>query len=82
MDFPISADYDLMLRFLGKYKISTAYLPEILVKMRTGGKSKNSLKNLYYKSLEDYRIIKNNNAGNIITLIFKKLSKLPQFLKK
>tara|TARA_B100000902_G_C27253943_1_gene886815 strand:- start:204 stop:971 length:768 start_codon:yes stop_codon:yes gene_type:complete len=42
----VSADFDLMLRFLEKYKISSEYIPKILVKMRTGGVSNNSLKNI------------------------------------
>ena len=38
-----SADYELMLRFLVRYKISAAYLPEILIRMRVGGASNVSL---------------------------------------
>jgi glycosyltransferase involved in cell wall biosynthesis len=34
LNFPISADYEIMLRFLEKYKIKSCYIPEILVKMR------------------------------------------------
>jgi glycosyltransferase len=37
--FKIAADFELMLRFIEKHKIKIAYLPEILVKMRTGGKA-------------------------------------------
>ena len=33
------ADYELMLRFIHKYQIKLAYVPEVLVKMRTGGAS-------------------------------------------
>ena len=40
-----AADYELMLRFLLKHQIKTAYIPEVLVKMRTGGVSNASLKN-------------------------------------
>jgi len=35
----ISADYELMLRFLHINGIKAAYIPEVLVKMRTGGAS-------------------------------------------
>ena len=38
-DFMIASDYELMLRFLHKYKISTYYIPEVLIKMRLGGAS-------------------------------------------
>ncbi|MFX5817261.1 hypothetical protein ABTE26_20410, partial [Acinetobacter baumannii] len=40
-----AADYELMLRFLYRYAIKVAYLPEILVNMRTGGASNKSIRN-------------------------------------
>ena len=81
-DYKIAADYDLMMRFLGKHKISTAYLPHILVKMRVGGESNKSLKNIIKKMREDYRVMKNNNIGGIFTLIRKNTSKIKQFFTK
>lgn len=78
----IAADYDSMLRFLGKYKISTQYLPEVMVKMRVGGASNRSLKNIIKKSSEDWDAIKRNQFGNIFTLVFKNLRKITQFIKK
>ena len=45
LDFGSAADYELMLRFLVKHKITTAYIPEVMVKMRAGGVSNMSLKN-------------------------------------
>jgi len=78
----ISADYDLVLRFLGRYKISTAYLPEILVKMRWGGSSNKSLRNIIQKSYEDYKVLKKNNFTNALSILFmKNISKLPQLIK-
>lgn len=44
-DMGSAADYELMLRLLLKQGISTAYIPEVLVKMRAGGVSNNSLFN-------------------------------------
>jgi len=46
LSMKVSADFELMLRFLEKYKISTAYLPSVLVKMRTGGESNRSINNI------------------------------------
>jgi len=34
----IAADYDAMLRYLGRGRIRLAYIPEVLVKMRVGGR--------------------------------------------
>ena len=80
--FKIAADYDLMLRFLGKYKISTDYIPNVLIKMRVGGESNKSLKNVIRKSTEDLQAMRNNNIGGFLSLIFKNLSKIKQFIKK
>ena len=72
-----------MLRFLHKYKISTYYLPEVLVIMRLGGLSNKSLKNIIQKSTEDYNAWKINNlSGGIHTIAMKNISKIPQFFAK
>jgi len=81
-DFKIAADYDLILRLLGRAKISTYYIPEVLVKMRVGGESNKSLKNIIKKSSEDLQAIHLNSIGNIFTLFKKNISKIPQFFKK
>jgi glycosyltransferase len=79
-DFRIAADYELMLRFLEKHKISTYYIPEVLIKMRLGGASNKSIKNLFIKSSEDYKAWKVNNLnGGLFTIFLKNFSKIPQF---
>lgn len=80
--YKIAADYDSVLRFLGKEKISTHYIPEVLVRMRVGGESNRSLKNLYRKSKEDYMAMKSNGIGGLDALILKNLSKIQQFIIK
>jgi glycosyltransferase involved in cell wall biosynthesis len=80
MGFRIAADYELMLRFLEKHNISTHYIPEVLIKMRLGGASNRSLKNMWIKSSEDYRAWKVNNLnGGLSTIFLKNISKIPQF---
>ncbi len=81
-DFRIAADYDTMLRFLGKYRITTHYLPEVMVKMRVGGASNRSLKNIIKKSKEDMKAIHDNEFGSVLTLVLKNLRKLTQFIVK
>ena len=78
--FKIAADYESMLRFLGKHRITTVYLPRVMVKMRIGGASNRSLKNIIRKSREDLRAMKVNSFGNIVTLAGKNFRKLNQFL--
>lgn len=76
-----AADYELMLRFLLKYRISTAYIPEVLVKMRVGGTSNRSLKNRIRANLMDRKAWRINGLKPYPwTLWFKPLRKLPQFL--
>jgi len=82
-NFKIAADYELMLRFLEKHKISTYYIPEVFIKMRIGGTSNRNIKNLIIKSNEDYRAWKVNNLnGGFYTILLKNLCKIPQFFKK
>lgn len=83
IDFKIAADYELMLRYFEKHKISSAYIPRVLVKMRWGGKSNKSLRNLIIKTSEDYRAWKINGLERrIYTIPFKNLSKIKQFFAR
>lgn len=43
-EFKLAGDYELLLRFLKINKIKTAYLPEVLTKMRVGGVSGHNFK--------------------------------------
>lgn len=78
-----AADYELMLRFLFKNSIKAAYIPEVLVKMRAGGKSNASVSNRLKANKED-RLAWEFNALKPypFTLLLKPLRKLPQFLSK
>lgn len=80
--FRIAADYDSMLRYLGKGRVKPAYLPEVMVRMRLGGESNRSLANVIKKSKEDYLALKKNGVGGLRTLAAKNLRKLPQFFAK
>jgi glycosyltransferase involved in cell wall biosynthesis len=82
LDFPLAADYELMLRFLYKYEVSTTYIPRVLVKMRAGGTSKPGFYTLK-AIIENYNAWKVNGLKpNPITFVFKPLSKLSQYLRK
>jgi glycosyltransferase len=79
--FKIAADYELILRLLGKYKITSCYIPEVLIKMRMGGASNRSISNILLKSTEDLRAIKMHDIGGLPTLLRKNLSKISQFFR-
>ena len=82
LNFPLAADYELMLRFLYAKNVSTAYIPECLVKMRTGGSSRPGLFNTYKNIAENYRAWKVNGLNtNPLTFIMKPLFKTLQYVK-
>jgi glycosyltransferase involved in cell wall biosynthesis len=79
--FKIAADYENMLRILWRGGVKAAYLPEVMVRMRTGGLS-NRLLNVFMKSREDYAAMRENGIGALQALLLKNVTKLPQFVVK
>lgn len=77
--FRISADYDCVLRFLGRGGVKAVYLPTVLVRMRLGGISNRSLAGLLRKTWEDYQAMQINKMGGSYALMRKNLTKIPQF---
>ncbi len=78
--FKIAADYESILRFLVRFRISTFYIPLVLVRMRVGGESNKSLKNLIRKSREDLRAMRINGLISFVALFSKNVSKFKQFM--
>lgn len=80
--FRISADYDFMLRvFKQNYRVT--YLPEVLVRMATGGASNRNLQAMLRKSYEDMQAMRKNHVGaGALTVIAKILRKGKQFFRK
>jgi glycosyltransferase len=77
-----AADYELMLRLLYKHNSSTTYIPEVLVKMRVGGKSNVSLINRLKANREDKKAWELNELKpSIFTFILKPLSKIGQYFQ-
>lgn len=76
-----AADYELMLRLLVKNKLKAAYIPRVMVKMRTGGMSNRSL----YARLQANRMDRKAWEVNHLTpypwtIPLKPLRKLGQWL--
>ncbi len=82
LDFKISSDYELILRFFWTNSLSLSYIPETLVHMKTGGASNKSIKNIFKKTIEDAKAIKLNNMNVFPTLFLKNISKLNQFFNR
>lgn len=81
--FKISADYLFILKVFSQKKFNSKYIPETLVKMRLGGSSNGSVKQLKSKFLEDWRVLRKNKFSileSIVSLFFKNFLKLFQLL--
>ena len=82
-NYKISSDYDFILSLFSNENYMTHYIPKVLVNMSVGGASNKSFKNIIQKSLEDFNILRCNGSSmisSLITLFFKNVSKLHQFL--
>jgi glycosyltransferase len=78
-----AADYEFMLRVLLKNNFRVSYIPEVLVRMRTGGASNASLKHRLRANREDREAWRMNNLQPyFFTIPFKPLRKLLQFIRK
>jgi glycosyltransferase involved in cell wall biosynthesis len=81
LDCGTAADYELMLRILEKYHISTVYLPKPLVVMSDGGVSNMSIKSRLRSTFFDsYAWKLNNLKPELFTFPLKKFSKIGQFI--
>ncbi|WP_178990231.1 glycosyltransferase family 2 protein [Winogradskyella schleiferi] len=80
LSYKIAADYDFILRIFKQPQLKFYYLPKTIVKMRVGGASNRSLKNIIQKTNEDYRAINANEIGSWKTILIKNVSKLKQFI--
>ena len=78
--FRIAGDFDLMMRFLEKHNVSSRYINNTLVKMRSGGISNRSLMDKLHIIEEEFKAFKNNNIKvNKIYYLFQKAKKIKEF---
>jgi glycosyltransferase involved in cell wall biosynthesis len=84
LTFSLAADFELMLRFLDRYNISTEYLKEPLVKMRLGGETNKSFKNIINQNSECIRAFKENGlaVNNFLYPLQRLAPKFIQFINK
>lgn len=82
-DIGISADIELMYRFLEKKKLNATYINRIFVKMRSGGVSNNTLKSILVQNLQilNFLGIKSNLYKIFIFFLFKFFDRLKQYLR-
>ena len=76
LGYQISADFELMVRFLCRNRIRAAYLPESVVKMRMGGKSTKNWKANVLLNVENVRANRENGYFSCFAMM------LPKYLFK
>ncbi|PXA03667.1 glycosyl transferase [Coraliomargarita sinensis] len=85
LNLPIAADYEFMLRVLQTHGRSVAYLPEVLVKMRTGGASNRSALNILKANWQCYQAWRMNGYSPLAgacAVARKPVSKLKQLRRR
>lgn len=81
--YRISADYFSILNLFSQSDFRSVHLPHVLVKMRVGGASNRSIKNIIRKSMEDFDATRRSGfplCTAFAALLGKNFSKLGQFL--
>lgn len=82
LDLKSAADYEFMLRVLYKHKVSSVYLPQVIVKMRAGGQSNANLRNRILANKEDKLAwAKNGLKKGMLTTYLKPVRKIGQFFR-
>ena len=82
--YPLAADLELMARFFEVHHLRARYLPEVLVRMRTGGATNRSLGNIVRQNREIWRALHRHGlAGSMAGFFLGKLvSRGRQFLSR
>lgn len=80
LDLGTAADYELILRYFYTHKIEVVYLPILMVNMRIGGVSNQSVMSRVSAFVNDYKALKRNKMPlPFLVLLQKKISKISQF---
>ncbi len=80
LDLDISADYELMLRFMERHGAKSFYIPHVFVKMRSGGASNRNLKQIIKANWQCYKAWRINGFEvSTATILKKPFSKIFQY---
>lgn len=80
--FKVSADFELMLRFLEKHRITTCYLPRPILKMRMGGHSSGTIRNILIGNAHIYKAFRKNGIPvSPLYFMYRFYPKVLQMLK-
>jgi glycosyltransferase involved in cell wall biosynthesis len=81
LNYKLAADFEILFRLIEQNKIKTKYLPKVLVKMRLGGATNKSYRNIYNQNKEIITILRNHYPKlSFVGFILRKLfSRFSQF---
>jgi len=81
LQFRLQADFELTMRLLEVHRIRSVHIPRVLVRMRVGGATNNSLVNILKGNFEAYRAcLKHGLPVTPFFMLRKIMSRIPQFL--
>jgi glycosyltransferase involved in cell wall biosynthesis len=75
LSFRLAADTEFMMRYLERGGVRTAYIPRVQVRMRVGGATNRSLRNIFRQNQEIFRALKKNDVSySVISFMLHKLA--------
>jgi len=81
LEYGTAADYELMLRFMHLHNTNSFYIKKVMIKMNVGGVSNKNYSNRVKGLFFDLKAMRNNGIMlPVITLLFKPLRKIVQYL--
>jgi glycosyltransferase involved in cell wall biosynthesis len=82
-DYIVAADYELLVRFYAKHRVSYSYLPRVIIKMRRGGLSTRNFESNVILNREIVRACRENGIEtNVFKVYSKYFVKLAQLFKR
>lgn len=82
LSYQVSADFELMLRFIAKHKVSSKYIDQYFVRMRSGGESNGTIRNIILGNRNIIRAFNENGIkSNILSPVFRLFPKVVQLAK-
>ncbi len=83
LDYRLQADFELTLRLLEVEGIASRHIPEVLVRMRMGGATTGSLRNIVRGNLEAARACRSHGfPGGLEFIVAKMGRRIPQFFAR
>ena len=71
-NYSIAADYELLVRFLWKHRLSYCHIPRVIIKMRTGGISTRNLRSNWILNQEIVRACAENGLRTNLWKVYSK----------